>query len=72
MKILILFLSLFLVACSATTTELVPVAPPKRTLPPKPVLPIYSLDKNSSDADVAKAYVASVYKQQEWINAVDP
>lgn len=74
MRALVLLTALVLVGCASTQPLMVkvpvPIPCPARHLPVKPVLPIYSLNENSAPSDVMKAYVASVYLQNRWIDEV--
>ena len=68
----IIVLMLFLTACTTTQPKtisvVVPVACAKPVVPDKPTYPIYSLKKGDRPATIAKAYVATVQLQNNYIN----
>jgi hypothetical protein len=62
-----LALLILLTLTGCTTTQPVVVGCPKPNIPPAPHYPVASLKQGDSPATVAKAYVATVRLQQDYI-----
>ncbi len=67
MRIIIIFLSLLLTACTTTKTIEVPASCPKPNIPAEPHYPVKDLKQGDTPDIVVKSYVATVYLQHEYI-----
>lgn len=74
MKKIFILLAICLVGCSHPDVKPnyipIPAKPISVNIPKEPDFPINKLNSKSRNSEVIKAYVATVFEQQQYINAL--
>ena len=62
----VMLICLLLAGCAHKECKPVIEPYPKAQIPERPTLPVQVMDENTSEEDVAKAYVISIKELQKW------